>query len=311
MGLKPMNCPAHILIYKDSRHSYRDLPIRYSEAGLVHRHEPSGALHGLLRVRHITQDDAHIFCTEEQIQEEVVQLPALRLLPLRAVRLRASPRALHASRQADRQRRDVGPRRGGARAARSTREDLEYELNPGDGAFYGPEDRPAHDRLARALLAARHRPARLLDARALRAALHRRRQRGAPPGDDPPRADGLLRALHRDPDRALRRRAAGVAGARAGDRAARLRPLQRVRRERRGEPARRAALARSSTTAASASPARSATRSCARSPTCSSSGSASRARARCRCASTTARSSESMPVKAFLERLAEGYTPPH
>src|ERR687893_790946 len=71
MGLKPMNCPAHIQLYKEARHSYRDLPIRYSEAGLVHRHEPSGTLHGLLRVRHITQDDAHIFCTEEQVPEEV------------------------------------------------------------------------------------------------------------------------------------------------------------------------------------------------------------------------------------------------
>src|SRR3954469_10036417 len=67
MGLKPMTCPAHIQIYKDERRSYRDLPIRYSEQGLVHRHEPSGALHGLLRVRHITQDDAHIFCSEDQI----------------------------------------------------------------------------------------------------------------------------------------------------------------------------------------------------------------------------------------------------
>src|SRR5436305_8153292 len=72
MGLKPMNCPAHIQIYKEERRSYRDLPIRYSEAGLVHRHEPSGVLHGLLRVRHITQDDAHIFCTEEQVEEEVI-----------------------------------------------------------------------------------------------------------------------------------------------------------------------------------------------------------------------------------------------
>ena len=71
MGLKPMNCPAHIQLYKSELRSYRDLPIRYSEAGLVHRHEPSGVLHGLLRVRHITQDDAHIFCTEEQIPEEV------------------------------------------------------------------------------------------------------------------------------------------------------------------------------------------------------------------------------------------------
>src|SRR5918997_1640491 len=71
MGLKQMNCPAHIQLYNDERRSYRDLPVRYSEAGLVHRHEPSGTLHGLLRVRHITQDDAHIFCTEEQVPEEV------------------------------------------------------------------------------------------------------------------------------------------------------------------------------------------------------------------------------------------------
>ncbi|HEV2075080.1 MAG TPA: threonine--tRNA ligase, partial [Thermoleophilaceae bacterium] len=65
MGLKPMNCPAHIQLYRSERRSYRDLPIRFSEAGLVHRHEPSGTLHGLLRVRHITQDDAHIFCAPE------------------------------------------------------------------------------------------------------------------------------------------------------------------------------------------------------------------------------------------------------
>ncbi|HEV2981863.1 MAG TPA: threonine--tRNA ligase, partial [Solirubrobacteraceae bacterium] len=71
MALKPMNCPAHIQIFNDTRHSYRDLPVRLSEAGIVHRHEPSGVLHGLLRVRHITQDDAHIFCTDEQVQEEV------------------------------------------------------------------------------------------------------------------------------------------------------------------------------------------------------------------------------------------------
>src|SRR5437763_10754330 len=66
-----MNCPAHIQIYKEERRSYRDLPIRYSEQGLVHRHEPSGTLHGLLRVRHITQDDAHIFCSDDQIEAEV------------------------------------------------------------------------------------------------------------------------------------------------------------------------------------------------------------------------------------------------
>ena len=121
MGLKPMNCPAHIQIYKSERRSYRDLPVRYAEAGLVHRHEPSGTLHGLLRVRHITQDDGHIFCTEEQVKDEVQKLPRLRLLHLRHLRLRAAARALDAAGEAGRQRRDVGPRRGRARRPRSTR----------------------------------------------------------------------------------------------------------------------------------------------------------------------------------------------
>ena len=139
MGLKPMNCPAHIQIYNDERHSYSDLPVRYSEAGLVHRHEASGVLHGLMRVRHITQDDAHIFCTEEQIEEEVVQCLRFGFDLYRAVRLRAAPGALDAPGAADRQRRDVGPRRGGARRRARLPRGSQYELNPGDGAFYGPK----------------------------------------------------------------------------------------------------------------------------------------------------------------------------
>ena len=71
---KPMNCPGHVQIFKHGLKSYRDLPLRLAEFGKVHRYEPSGALHGLLRVRHFTQDDAHIFCTEEQITEECVKL---------------------------------------------------------------------------------------------------------------------------------------------------------------------------------------------------------------------------------------------
>src|SRR5919206_263036 len=72
MGLKPMNCPGHAHLYSMQRWSYRDLPVRYSEPGLLHRREPSGTLHGLLRVRHFIQDDAHIFCTEEQVEDEVL-----------------------------------------------------------------------------------------------------------------------------------------------------------------------------------------------------------------------------------------------
>src|SRR5215207_3551809 len=71
MGIKPMNCPGHCAYYAMDKHSYRELPLRYAEPGLLHRNEPSGTLHGLLRVRHFCQDDAHIFCTEDQVQDEV------------------------------------------------------------------------------------------------------------------------------------------------------------------------------------------------------------------------------------------------
>ncbi len=138
MGLKPMNCPAHVQIYKRDLRSYRDLPIRYAEQGLVHRHEPSGTLHGLLRVRHITQDDAHVFCTEEQIEEEV-----LRCLDFGFFiydQFGFSPK-LELSTRPDKR---VGTEEmwDKAEAALQRALDdrgLEYELNPGDGAFYGPK----------------------------------------------------------------------------------------------------------------------------------------------------------------------------
>jgi threonyl-tRNA synthetase len=138
MGLKPMNCPAHIQIYRDARRSYRDLPIRYSEAGLVHRHEPSGVLHGLLRVRHITQDDAHIFCTEEQVQEEVVQ--CLRFGFHLYELFGFQPRLELSTRPAKR----IGSEEMWDRAEAALRgalqaEGLAHEVNPGDGAFYGPK----------------------------------------------------------------------------------------------------------------------------------------------------------------------------
>ncbi|HXA55110.1 MAG TPA: threonine--tRNA ligase [Solirubrobacteraceae bacterium] len=138
MGMKPMNCPAHIQIYKDVRRSYRDLPIRYSEQGLVHRHEPSGTLHGLLRVRPITQDDAHIFCTEDQVQEEVVR--CLRF-GFHIYELFGFEPRLELS---TRPRRRIGSdamwdRAEAALAGALKAEGLAYELNPGDGAFYGPK----------------------------------------------------------------------------------------------------------------------------------------------------------------------------
>ena len=138
MGLKPMNCPAHIQIYGDERRSYRDLPIRYSEAGLVHRHEPSGTLHGLLRVRHITQDDAHIFCTEEQIEEEVIR--CLEFGFAIYDRFGFEPRLELSTRPAKRIGSDeMWDRAEAALAGALQRRGLDYEINAGDGAFYGPK----------------------------------------------------------------------------------------------------------------------------------------------------------------------------
>ncbi len=138
MGMKPMNCPAHIQIYKDARRSYRDLPVRYSEQGLVHRHEPSGTLHGLLRVRPITQDDAHIFCTEEQVQEEVVR--CLRFGFHIYELFGFEPRLELSTRPERRIGNDaMWDRAEAALAGALDAEGLAYELNPGDGAFYGPK----------------------------------------------------------------------------------------------------------------------------------------------------------------------------
>jgi threonyl-tRNA synthetase len=138
MGLKPMNCPAHVQLYKDERRSYRDLPIRYSEAGLVHRHEPSGTLHGLLRVRHITQDDAHIFCTEEQVPEEIGRCLDFGFAIYDTFGF--EPRLELSTRPEKRVGRDEMWDRAEAGLERAlVDKGLEFELNPGDGAFYGPK----------------------------------------------------------------------------------------------------------------------------------------------------------------------------
>ena len=138
MGLKPMNCPAHVQLYKDERRSYRDLPIRYSEQGLVHRHEPSGTLHGLLRVRHITQDDAHIFCSEEQIPDEVNR--CLDFGYAIYDRFGFEPRLELSTRPEKRIGEEaMWDRAEAALTAALEQRGAEYQLNPGDGAFYGPK----------------------------------------------------------------------------------------------------------------------------------------------------------------------------
>jgi threonyl-tRNA synthetase len=136
---KPMNCPGHVQIFKHGLKSYRDLPLRIAEFGKVHRYEPSGALHGLLRVRHFTQDDAHIFCTEDQITEECVKLNEQMLSIYRDfgfedVRIKFS----------DRPDKRVGSDEVWDKAEAALKRaveaaGLQYELSPGEGAFYGPK----------------------------------------------------------------------------------------------------------------------------------------------------------------------------
>jgi threonyl-tRNA synthetase len=135
-GLKPMNCPGHAHLYSMTPHSYRDLPVRYSEPGLLHRNEPSGTLHGLLRTRNFVQDDAHIFCTEDQIQEEVAGCLEFAFATYDVfgvdVRLELSTRPekrLGTDEQWDRSE-------GALRSALES-QGLEYTVNEGDGAFYG------------------------------------------------------------------------------------------------------------------------------------------------------------------------------
>ena len=137
-AIKPMNCPGSILVYDLEPHSYRDLPLRYGELGLVHRHELSGALHGMLRVRCFTQDDAHILLAKEQIKDEVIRIASLfdevySLFGLPyTIELSTMPED-HIGSVEDW---DVAT---AALADAITSIGKTYEINPGDGAFYGPK----------------------------------------------------------------------------------------------------------------------------------------------------------------------------
>ena len=138
MGLKPMNCPGHAHLYASRRHSYRDLPVRYAEPGLLHRNEPSGTLHGLLRVRHFAQDDAHIFCAEEQVQDEVTACLDFGFELYRIFGL--EPRLELSTRPPERIGDDALWDRAESALERALGDrGLAYELNEGDGAFYGPK----------------------------------------------------------------------------------------------------------------------------------------------------------------------------
>jgi threonyl-tRNA synthetase len=139
LALKPMNCPCHVLIFNQGIRSYRELPLRMAEFGACHRYEPSGALHGIMRVRAFTQDDAHIFCEEHQIADETVRFVALlsgiyRDLGFESFRVKFSDRpAVRAGSD------ETWDRAEGALKQACATAGVEYELNPGEGAFYGPK----------------------------------------------------------------------------------------------------------------------------------------------------------------------------
>ncbi len=138
-ALKPMNCPGSVLMFAQGLKSYRDLPLRMAEFGKVHRYEPSGALHGLMRVRHFTQDDAHIYCTEEQMEQECIDVVALVLDIYKdfgfedvVIKLSTRPDNRIGSDE-------IWDRLEGALVNALEVMGLEYVLFPGEGAFYGPK----------------------------------------------------------------------------------------------------------------------------------------------------------------------------
>ena len=137
-GVKPMNCVGHIKVYEDELHSYRDLPIKYFEYGVVHRHEYTGALHGLFRVREFTQDDAHIFCTVDQIEEQIIEVvdfvDKLMTTFEFKYKMMISTKPEKAVGDAE-----VWEKSEAALISAMEKHNLDYEIDEGGGAFYGPK----------------------------------------------------------------------------------------------------------------------------------------------------------------------------
>jgi threonyl-tRNA synthetase len=139
-GLKPMNCPGHMLLFNSRLRSYRDLPIRYAEAAVLHRDEPTGALHGLTRARQFSQDDAHVFCTEDQIQQEIDEMFDY----VEFLYDRFGVRELAHAELSTRPEKKLGTdeqwdHTEGVLRSAIDRMGLRYRLAEGEGAFYGPK----------------------------------------------------------------------------------------------------------------------------------------------------------------------------
>ena len=137
-AVKPMNCPGHVMLYKSELHSYRDLPLRYFEFGTVYRHEMSGVVHGLLRARGFTQDDAHVFCTKDQVVDEVVAILDL------VDHIMSTFGFEYEAEISTRPEKSIGTDDMWEHATNALKEacarhELAYDINEGDGAFYGPK----------------------------------------------------------------------------------------------------------------------------------------------------------------------------
>ena len=168
-AVKPMNCPGGCLLYKTTKHSYRELPLRMAEFGMVHRHEASGVMHGLFRVRQFTQDDAHIYCMPAQIEAEIIGVINLIFETYRAFGFEDfDDRAVHQAGEAHRLGRDLGDRHQRPEGGPGAQEDPVQDQRGRRGVLR-PQDRLPYQGLPQTLLAARHDPARFLDAAAVRA----------------------------------------------------------------------------------------------------------------------------------------------
>ncbi len=215
-AVKPMNCPGHVQVFNQGLHSYRDLPIRYGEFGACHRNEPSGALHGILRVRGFTQDDGHVFCTEAQIEPEVraFHQQALKVYAdfgFSDIQIKIALRP--ESRLGDDATWDKAEDalRGALRAS-----GVEWEELPGEGAFYGPKiEYHLKDAIGRTWQLGTMQVDFMMPGR-LGAEYVDETQPEAPPGDAAPGDRGLDGAFHRHPDRTPCRPLPGLAGAGAG-----------------------------------------------------------------------------------------------
>ena len=227
--LKPMNCPFHIMYYRTAMRSYRDLPMRIGELGSVYRYERGGVLHGLLRVRGMTQDDAHIFCRPDQVVEEVNGVLDLDFHLLEAMGFSEFEVML-----STRPEKAVGAPDQWELATNSLRRTLErrgipFEVDEGGGAFYGPKiDVHIRDAIGRLWQCTTVQFDFNLPER-FGSDLHRRGRPRAPAIHGSPRAARLARALCRCAHRALRRRISGLARSGAGGRHPHRRPSYPIR----------------------------------------------------------------------------------